>query len=429
VLPEAESATESDVTSESLPPEQNYLEVEEPTEEMIAAVLGQNLEGRREQLQLEVAQLAEHLRERLREVDRREAGLNARLAQLESDLRASRMWLREREMEFQERESELQRQIETLQQQATARGPENETVVVDPQASPADLNEREQQLRFREDELRERRFDLDRQAAALSHAQQVWQQQREREEQQLACQREQLTQEFQQLVAQREEQLRAAELLLNEHAQQLDSDRTALFADRQAWDGQRSRQRQAIDELRRSTEAELTDSRRRLEARQEWVERQRAGLDQVRDEALRLHRQSLEMRLLAEQLWAQITGALTPAESAQAIAQLRLKLTEQYRLEEEQLVKRRDELLQLSERIAEQHRELAQLRGGVRDWVAARQAEIEQQAAMLVQRELTLDTQQEEIRKSQQQWNSDRRQYEQQIRDLTSHLRTQPLAA
>src|SRR4051794_21148161 len=61
------------------------LEVEEPTAEMVAAVAGENLEIRREQLQLQVAQLAAHLRQRLREVDRREAAVNARLAQLECD--------------------------------------------------------------------------------------------------------------------------------------------------------------------------------------------------------------------------------------------------------------------------------------------------------------------------------------------------------
>src|SRR5438045_6413094 len=92
------------------------LEVEEPTAEMIAAVTGENVELRREQLQLQVAQLAGHLRERLREVDRREATINARMAQLESDLRSARLWLRERELAFQERENELRSQIEELQE-------------------------------------------------------------------------------------------------------------------------------------------------------------------------------------------------------------------------------------------------------------------------------------------------------------------------
>ncbi|HMC10195.1 MAG TPA: hypothetical protein VKH44_02850, partial [Pirellulaceae bacterium] len=351
---------------------QAMLEVEEPTAEMVAAVAGESLDSRREQLQLQVGQLAGHLRERLREVDRREATLNARVAQLESDLRSSRLWLRERELSFQDREIELQRQIEELQERSTSRGTELETESTDIEAQAAELTEREHLLQLREDELRERRFEVDRQAAALRHSQQLWQQQHEREEQQLAAerqridreaveQRQQLTNDLEQLVAQRDQQLRAAEALLNEHAQQLERDRTLHIAARQEWEEQKNRQKLAIDELRTSVEAELSDRRTRLEARQEWIERQKSGLEQVRDEALRLHRQSLEMRLLAEQLWSQITGALTPTEVTQAIAQLRLKLAEQYRIEEEQLTVRRDELIELSEKIAGQHRELAQL--------------------------------------------------------------------
>src|SRR6478735_2862170 len=107
---------------------QSLLEVEEPTAAMVAAVAGNNPEIRREQLQLQVAQLAGHLRERLREVDRREATLNARVAQLESELRASRLWLSEREMAFQEREKELVRQIEELQENAQVLREQPETI-------------------------------------------------------------------------------------------------------------------------------------------------------------------------------------------------------------------------------------------------------------------------------------------------------------
>src|SRR5262245_31812189 len=51
--------------------------VEGPDEAMVAAVAGTSLDARREQLQLQVSQLASHLRERLRDVDRRESRLNA----------------------------------------------------------------------------------------------------------------------------------------------------------------------------------------------------------------------------------------------------------------------------------------------------------------------------------------------------------------
>jgi exonuclease SbcC len=416
-------------SSEQVLLEQVLLEIEEPTAEMIAAVAGESLDSRREQLRVQVAQLAGHLRERLRDVDRRESTLNARVAQLESDLRASRMWLRERELAFQERENELRRQIEELQEVHSSRANVAEDHVVDPEVRQAELTEREQQLLLREDDLRERRFEVDRQAAALRHSQQVWQQQREREERQLTQEREKMARGAEESVAQREQQLRAAELLLSEHAQQLDRDRTSLVADRQAWSEHQARQRQAIDELRAAAEMELTGRRTRLEARQEWIERQKGGLEQVRDEALRLHRQAIEMRLLAEQLWSQITGNLAPAEVTQAIAQLRLKLAEQYRIEEQQLVARRDELVELSERVAGQHRELEQLRSGLREWAASRQGEIQRQAATLVERELAMDAQQESFRQQQHQWHADRRRYEQQIRDLTCQLRTVPAAA
>ncbi|MBW8883336.1 MAG: hypothetical protein JF612_00875, partial [Planctomycetia bacterium] len=303
---------------------------------MIAAVTGENLEIRREQLQLQVSQLAGHLRERLREVDRREATLNARVAQLESDLRSASLWLRERELTFQERENELKRQIEELQERPSpaAATTDGETDLIKHEAQLAEIIERERDLQLKEDDLRERRFEFDRQVAALRHAQQVWQQQHEREENQIRHDREQMTRDLEQIVAQREEQLRTAELLVAEQARELEE--------------QRTRQRQAIEELRSAAETEAADRRTRLEARQDWIERQKAGLDQVRDEALRLHRQSLEMRLLAEQLWSQINRALMPADVAQAVAQLRLKLAEQYRVEEEQLARRQDELIGLS---------------------------------------------------------------------------------
>jgi hypothetical protein len=306
---------------------------------------------------------------------------------------------------------------------------ELESEQIDWEARLAEITERERELQLQEDSLRERRFEFDRQAAALRHAQQVWQQQQERQEHQLQHDREQMQRDFDELVSQREEQLRTAELLIAEQAKELDHERAALAGERRNWEEQRTRQRQAIDELRSAAEAEAADRRTRLQSRQEWIERQKAGLDQVRDEALRLHRQSLETRLMAEQLWSQINRGMMPAESAQAVAQLRLKLAEQYQVEEEQLTRRQDDLLQLSEKIAGQHRDLTQLRDGIREWATARQAEIERQAAALVQRELVLDAQQEEFRQAGQNWAADRRRYERQIRDLVTQLRTLPAAA
>lgn len=410
-------------------PGESLLEVEEPTSEMIAAVSGESLEVRREQLQLHVAQLAGHLRERLREVDRREAAVHARASQLESDIRASRLWLQEREIAFQERERELRGQIEELEERASSRPLETVTEATYQEPSLADLQEREQQIRVQEDEVRERRFAVEREAVALRHAQSVWQHEREREERALVLERDNARRELQELTEQHELQLRAAETLLGEHVEQFDRDRASLMAERREWDEQRSRQQQALADLRAATEGDLADDKAKLAARQEWIERQKAGLEQVRDEALRLHRQSLEMRLMAEQLWAQVSGTLTPAELTQSIAQMRIKLAEQYRLEEQQLTARREELLKVGEAVSAQHAELEQLRTGIREWMQARQEEIERQASSLVERELALDSQQDAHRCAERQWQAARRGYEQQIRELMAQLRTVPMAA
>src|SRR5688500_15800765 len=134
------------------------LEIEQPSPEVIAAIVGQSPEIRLEQVELQAAQLGDHLRDRLREVDRREAQVNARAAQLEADLRANRIWLREREHEFQEREAQLRRQVEDLQ---AARRNSAGGECGDMQAVSEQLTERQHQLQLRENELRARRFEFD----------------------------------------------------------------------------------------------------------------------------------------------------------------------------------------------------------------------------------------------------------------------------
>lgn len=522
--------------------------VEEPSAEMLAAVSGENLEARREQLERQVAELAGYLRERLKEVDRREAQLNARFAQLEGELRASRVWFREREAEFQEREGELRRQVEAFQEREAQRPSLIQRDASEAEARLAELGRREQQLSVYERELEQRQRELERyaaelmerddrirqgefqfanqsqgidrqaadlaerfqrvadqerdfeershqvqrqalelatreqylgcrereladcqaqveeHAAALSDARQRWDEERLKEEVQRLSQQEEIARQQEELARQqeelarqraefarqgeelgrqwdevtrdfhkrsdeREQQLLAGETLIAQHAHELDRERAALRADRQAWELEKTRREQQLEEREQAAENELADQRKRLDARQEWIEQQHTSLEHVRREMLSLHRQSLEMRLIAEQLWSQITGRLTPAEVTHAIAQLRLKLTEQYRLEEQDLQARRSELVQLGERIAEQHRELTQLRAGLREWAAARQAEIENQAQAIVERELKLDDQQDELRRAQEQWSKERRQYERHIRDLNRQLQALPAAA
>jgi hypothetical protein len=401
--------------------------VEQPSADLIAAITGQSPEALRQQLELQADQLSEHLRERLREVDRREAHLNARVAQLESDLRASRVWLREQEHEFAQREAEMRQQLEDARQ-CGEHAPTESVDGADLETARRELSDREHQLQLKENGIRERRLETERQASALRHAQQLWDQERSRQEAELARQRERHSHQFHEQSAQRDEQLHLAEAQIARDSEQLARDRDDFAADRQAWEQRRAVQASALDERAKLIEGELAEHRLRLDARAEWIEREKNGLEQVRSDITDLHRQSLEMRLVAEQLWSQISGRMSPAEVTQSIAQARRKLAEHYRLEEQALDKRKDELLAVAQRVADQHRELTQLQGGLKGWVAARQAEVEEQAANLARREQELEAQQEAIRQSRVQWLTERQSLEQQLRELRAQLREPPAA-
>jgi chromosome segregation ATPase len=389
-----------EVALDQLPIDQ--LPIEEPSAELIAAVAGLTVEAREEQLKLQAAQLGDHLRERLRAVDRREAQLNARMAQLEADLRASRVWLREREHEFEERETHLRQQIADLQ----GRGESAEDEVRDLDAVRTELTEREHQLTLKENELRERRFETERQAAALRHSQQLWEQERTRQETELSRERERLAADAKAQAAERDQQLAEREAALAERTEQLDRTAAELAADRQAWEERRRIQSAALDQRIKATEHELAERRDRQDARDQWLQEQRQTLDQLRGEVSAMHRQGLEMRLLAEQLWSQASGRLSPLESTHAIANLRTKLAEHYRLEEATLAEKKQELVAVGQRVTEQHRELSQLREGLKGWLATRQDEIEEQAAALAQREAALDRQHEALIAERRAWKA-----------------------
>ncbi|WP_425617806.1 hypothetical protein NA78x_001495 [Anatilimnocola sp. NA78] len=393
----------------------------------------QELALREEQLQLQAAQLAGHLKARLSEVDRREAQLNARIGQLEADLRSARLWQREREYEFQQREGELCRQVEDLQLRSSevALG-EQQVHTLDERATQ--IIAREQELKALDQQLRQRRQELDRQAAAFSHAQSLWQLQQKHEETSARHEREKaqekwdraLAEERQELdfeIAGRRRQLEAAEQVFREQQTRLDQERVDFERMRVQATNQLQRERAAWDERSQTNDLEYVSRQRELESREAIVERQRVAMEQMRTEIGNVHRQSLEMRLIAEQLWAQITGRLSSAEITRSIASLRLQLSHQYEQEQKALTKQKDELVQLAERLQGQHTLLSAERQEVRNWGMARQAGIEQQARQLVEREQQLEAEQQEVRTARQNLHDERRRYEQEIRDLATQLR------
>lgn len=352
------------------------LEVEEPTDAMLTAVAGAHLEAQRQQLQLHVAQLAEHLQARLRDVDRRESLLSAREAQLEAELRAARLWHQERQQELGERErawtterQELCAQIEELTRQLSLLRAAQES------QQPAAWAAKQAELAAWEAELDRRQQELDEAGAASLQTAQA------------ATHR---LEEHWQTLAGQQAALQTALSLLEEHRQQLGQQHANLTREQQAWHAFEEQQRERRTRQEQEAAAELARQRTHLTQWQAALERQAAGLHRLREELLQLHRQALEARLAAEQLAADVGKQASPAAWAQVQAEIRQQLAAQYLLEEESLAARRQELLTLSKRLAARHEELCQLRAALREWLAERQRELQQQAAALAAHEEAL---------------------------------------
>ena len=393
-------------SSESAPPLDDLLELDE------------SLEAREEQLETQAGQLATHLQEQLRELEYREALQNARAAELDNDFRRARLWITEKSAELRERENTVaaaEAKLALDPQDPQRQQPEGDDAVA--------LAERAREIEAKENYLRERRQLIEREAGALHHARVEWERSRDEERADLSKERAAIREELEAGLSGRAEALSHGEGLLAEHSRELEKDRQALSQERADWQRQKGADQETIALHRHRTESELEQRRTRLATRETALDQQQGAIEQLRSEITAAHRKSIEMRLMAEQLWAQVQGRMPPAEITQSIAQLRLKLAEQYRLEQQGLAEQKQELLRLAEKIAEESATLRTQRQELQTWFAAREEEIERHAKSLVTREQELLEQSDQLREIETRWNSDRRQLEQELRKMHSRLR------
>ena len=285
-------------------------------------------------------QLAEHLRGRQKELDHREAELNARSAQLETDLRCARLWLSERIAELQERPAE----------------------------PSAEQLAREESLRRTAEQLEAKQKQLEQIEARL-------------------------------------QQDRAEVKKLQEQS-------SAGWRDA---DGRDHSRRELLEAERRRNMAEVEEQRRAVGRRAEHVDRSRAAMEQLRGELLRLHRETLEIRLATEELWAQLSGAAPPACALQSLGRIRGKLAEHYRLINVELQSRKEEMEKAAANWPNSTRPWCKRSSGFEQWAVAKQKEAQQQASRLIAREQQLDRRETELRRQSQQWQVERLELQQEL--------------
>ncbi|MEX0677548.1 MAG: hypothetical protein WD063_10765 [Pirellulales bacterium] len=318
-----------------------------------------------QQARLQAAQLASHLQRQQSTVDHRESELNARVAAMENQIRAARLWLDERHAELA--------------------------------AQTALLDRRERELAEREEEpsgdfnagFRRAPAAAGRQGAEGADS----------------------------LEAFRDNLQRAESLLLGQQAE-LERERRQSADSRAAFADAMHREREKLAGERKRFVAEQNRSRQELDRQADELAARHAALERMRADVARAHQEALELRLATEELWARLCGTMAPAALAQSLAQTRLKLAEEQRLARSQLAAERAEVQALAGRVAEQHDKLVDERKEIQSWVKGRHEELERYAGLLSAREREMADQRAAFEEKADTWQSERFRIEQEIRQL-----------
>ncbi|MCE5269208.1 MAG: hypothetical protein LLG00_15130 [Planctomycetaceae bacterium] len=316
-----------------------------------------------EQVRLEAAQLAKYLRAQQRELDNRQAALNSQIARFESDARASRLWLDEQQAEL----AASTEAIAAQQRQSASQSAAIETA--------------RQNIALQQQELAD-------QNVALSQQQQKVLQQQSR----LAEQEREMRQRLNRLAVaesalQRREEELSARLAVAEQAASMT-------------------QRSAAEDAR--AQEELERRRQAVERRAEHVEQCRAALEPLRAELGRMHRETLEIRLATEELWAQLSGAAPPATLVRSLGQIRTRLARQYAQENADLAQQRQQLETIRSQLLAQHQKLAERKRQFDRWAAECQHDTQEQASRLIAREQKLRQEEGRLREQFHHWRMQR---------------------
>jgi hypothetical protein len=242
-------------------------------------------------------------------------------------------------------------------------------------------------LTARHDELERRESELQESWAALEAA--------SREARLLIEEREAEVLRREECLQVREQQLVERELSLAQRTAQVDAisarceqqhaDTAAVIKSAEA--DQRWQAEQRHWELQRQSEtAELARERRMLERRGQLLDSRRTALEQLRAELMRRQRETLEVRLATEELWAQMSHEVSAADLAQSLHRLRNQVADHYRLASAELAERQQTLERLRLQIAGQQERLSSERQQVIEWAARRQQELDARSIAITAR-------------------------------------------
>ena len=321
-----------------------------------------------EQLRNHASQLASYLQGKQRTLDHREAKLNAQLAALDNETRTARLMIQQGEEEMSGRLHQLEERESKNKQQ---------------------LHDLQQVLVRRERELTDRAKPFMKQAAEL------------------------------------ERSLRELKADAKNRNDRPDTKRPAIDTnDRSAKDRQEATTENPLRTNPQTTSStEIEQKKAQLQEQTVHLEKRNAALKQLQEDLTRLNRETLEMRLITEELWGKLSQQMTPAELTQSVSELRKKLADHYQVADAKVARQHEELEKLRTELGARFQQLNQRRYALQNWLETRHEEIEQQATRLVGREQELNAQKTEFQVQQQKWDQQRQNLQDEIQCLKDQLK------
>ena len=166
--------------------------------------------------------------------------------------------------------------------------------------------------------------------------------------------------------------------------------------------------------------SELESERRLLAERKIELDRRKSVLQRMQSETQSLHREALEMRLVTEQLWIEISEKAPPEHVNELLTSLRARLDQHYVEQQKEIQDQAGELVELKESIEQKQEDLRLQSNQLQQWVETRHDEIKSYAAEVDARELLLDRREHRMREEISKWEATRAAYQQQLQGLLS---------
>ena len=436
-----QSASATRVDGAHLPDEVAVTQDDAPSDEVLRATAGQDESRAAEQLQRQANELTTRLSDERQELDRRQAELNRHLSQLDSERRLARLLFRERSHELVTWQEQLDRKTQQVTQFPTTQLGGDE----DLEGLQKKMH-RNQQTRVR------RRAILDahqqrpeRREKSLDQASRQFKAGRQRAEDALRFQQQQLAEEREatrKLVHHLLESIDRRRVALEEDAAKLDSlrgpavsrevvqevvahfrstkresdDAQALVEeqlaesqrqledDRQAFKSRIADERRQLVEHKRQVGTELTKRRAALRRQRDKLQTRGRVLQRMLANLKLIHRESREVRLATEQLWVHLSEKAPPTVLTESIGRIRDKLADHFRLMSTNVARQKESIQRLGSKLRDHFHQLKQQRDELERWLMRRDEDFQQQTARLVAREQQFDRQLHRYQRAEEPW-------------------------